>query len=85
MKLRNCLLIAFVLLLASCSKVTMENYNQLKSGMKYDEVTDIIGEPDSCDENLGTRSCIWGNSEGTNIKAKFLNETAIFFSHKELK
>jgi len=85
MKLRFALVVFMALFVSSCSKITMENYHKLETGMKYDEVTDIIGSPDSCDEKLGVRSCHWGNPEGTSIKARFVKETAIFFSHKDLK
>lgn len=85
MKLKFFAVIIATLFLAACSKITMENYNQLKSGMKYEAVVEIIGQPESCDEKFGTRSCIWGETEGTNITANFLSGTAIFFSHTKLK
>lgn len=72
------------LLLASCSKLTMENYNQLKVGMSYQQVSAIIGDADSCDEVLGTRSCVWGEAE-QQIKAGFVADKAIAFSHKGLQ
>ncbi len=72
------------LLLAACGKLSMENYNQLKVGMSYQDVTSIIGEADSCDEVLGTRSCVWGEAE-QQIKAGFVADKAIAFSHKGLK
>ena len=34
-----------VLLLAACSKLTLENYDRLKSGMGYQEVKEILGAP----------------------------------------
>lgn len=70
--------------LAACSKMSMDNYNQLKVGMSYQEVVAIIGEADSCDEVMGTRSCIWGSTD-RQIKAGFLADKAIAFSHKGLK
>ncbi len=72
------------LFLVACSKLTLENYNQLKVGMSYQEVAAIIGEADSCDEVLGTRSCVWGKTE-QQIKAGFVADKAIAFSHKGLK
>ena len=77
---------AFIMLLAltGCSKLSMENYQQLKTGMSYDEVTAIIGKPESCEEALGTRSCIWGD-EQKQIKAAFLAEKAMLFSHQGLQ
>ena len=85
MKVRLMMAIVVLLLLSACSKLTMENYDQLKTGMEYDEVVDIIGSPDSCSEKFGTRSCIWGDSEGSHIKAQFLKSTAILFTHNKLK
>ena len=85
MKFRLILTLFSILMLSSCSKLNMENYDKLETGMKFDEVTGIIGSADSCDEKLGARSCIWGDLEGSYIKAKFLGETAVAFSHKNLK
>ena len=85
MKLRFILVLVSAFLLASCSKLNMENYQQLKTGMKYEEVTSIIGSPESCSEKFGARSCIWGDAEGSYIKAKFLGESAVAFSHNNLK
>ena len=85
--MQNRLILALLVLglLAACSKLNMENYDLLKTGMEYDEVVDIIGSPDSCSEKFGTKSCIWGDEDGSHIKAKFLKQTAIFFSNKKLK
>lgn len=58
-------------ILAGCSKLTNENYSKIKVGMDYEQVIQIIGEPDKCDAALGTKSCIWGN-EQKNIKVKFV-------------
>jgi len=84
MKFRHLTLLLSLFLLASCSKVSMENYNKLKTGMDYKEVVDIIGDPDSCSEQLGTRSCIWGDKDSSNIKVKFLGDNAVLFSNKDL-
>ncbi|HCU66866.1 MAG TPA: DUF3862 domain-containing protein [Rheinheimera sp.] len=74
---------ALLLTLAACSKLSMDNYQQLKTGMSYNEVTAIIGEPASCEEALGTRTCLWGD-DNKQIKAAFLAEKAMLFSHKGL-
>lgn len=62
-----CLLIGLVL--AACgSQLSLENYNKLKVGQSYDEVTKIIGEPARCDEIIGIRTCLWGDEQrGVNI------------------
>lgn len=82
---KRLLMISVLLALSACSKLTMDNYQQLKTGMAYDEVTDIIGGPDSCTEKLGTRNCIWGDEQGAHIKVSFINETVVLRSHKDLK
>ena len=84
--LKHFTLIAAVLLLASCSKLTMENYQKVKVGMKYDDVVALIGTPESCKEDLGTRRCVWGDEDGDKyIKINFISEAAVMFSHKGLK
>ena len=82
---RSIIVIFTLLIISSCSKMNMENYDKLESGMKYEEVVSIIGKPSECSETLGTRSCIWGDDKDSNIKANFINDRAIFFSHNRLK
>ncbi len=82
--MRKLTALLMLMTLAGCSKLSMDNYQQLKTGMSYDEVTAIIGKPNSCEEALGTRSCIWGDDQ-TQIKAAFLAEKAMLFSHQGLK
>ena len=60
-------------LLFGCSKVTRENYDQIKVGMAMTEVTALIGEPDSCSGALGAKKCIWGN-EAKNITIAFVGD-----------
>ena len=81
--MKKLVILTGVLLLAGCSKLSMENYNQLKVGMSYQEVTAIIGDANSCEEVIGTRSCVWGD-EQSGIKAGFVADKAIAFSHKGL-
>ena len=70
--------------LAGCGKLTLENYNELKAGMDYDRVVALLGEPTSCDEILGTKSCTWGE-ETKNVKVKFIADNVAFFSKEGLK
>jgi hypothetical protein len=77
-------LLSMLLLLTACSKLSMDNYQLLKVGMEYDEVTQVIGAPTQCEETLGTRNCIWGN-DAQLIKATFIAQKAVMFSHKGLK
>ncbi len=47
MKSLRCVLLAVVIGLAACtSKVTAENYDQIKPGMARDEVHKLLGKPD---------------------------------------
>lgn len=82
--MKKLMAVLMLIALAGCSKLSMDNYQLLKTGMSYDEVTAIIGKPDSCEEALGTRSCIWGD-EKKQIKAAFLAEKAMLFSHQGLQ
>ncbi len=61
----------FSLVLAGCSKLNQENYDKIKIGMDYQQVIEIIGNPDKCDAALGAKSCIWGG-EKKNITIKFV-------------
>lgn len=72
-----------LMLLAACSKVTLENYDRLKIGMDYDEVVAMIGDPTECSEALGTRACRWGNNR-RNIKVTFFGSKATLFSAEGL-
>jgi hypothetical protein len=69
----------FVLIVAGCSKLTMENYNKLKAGMTYNEVVNIIGSPDKCSDVLGMRNCVWGD-EKRSATVTFAGDRALFFS-----
>lgn len=80
---KTLIVVATAVLLAACGKLSMENYNQLKVGMSYQEVSAIIGDANSCEEVIGTRSCVWGD-DSKGIKAGFVADKAIAFSHKGL-
>ena len=85
MTFRAVVILTILISLTACSKLNLDNYKMLKAGMSYEEVTDIIGAPESCSENFASRSCIWGDDEGMNIKASFVSDNAISFSHDKLK
>lgn len=82
--MKKLLIVLGCLVLTACSKLTVENYDKLTMGMSYQQVTDIIGSPVSCDEVIGTRTCEWGN-ETANVHATFISDKAIAFTHKGLK
>lgn len=77
------LVVGATLTLAGCGKVTKENYDKLKVGMDFSEVTGVIGGPDKCDEAMGAKSCVWGD-DTKNISVKFVAEKAVFFTNAGL-
>jgi len=84
MKLFLLTLLAIMFFTAACSKVTRENYDKLKMGMEYDEVTALLGNPNNCTESMGIKNCIWG-SETKYIKINFLGDKTTVFSSSGLK
>ncbi|QEK11697.1 hypothetical protein FQB35_04585 [Crassaminicella thermophila] len=79
-------LLIFVLLvsiLTSCgnntTKVTLENFNKIETGMTLKEVTAILGEgvqdakTESKSIGLVVESYIWKNKDGSNIIIMFKN------------
>lgn len=81
---KTVVLLATLILLGACSKLTQDNYNQVKAGMTYDEVATILGSADQCDQAVGTKSCRWGN-ESKNIKITFLADRATVFSNRGIQ
>lgn len=81
---KPCVILAMSLLLAACNSLSLANYDKLKMGMSYEEVSDIIGKTEGCNEALGTRTCTWGDAE-KQVKVVFVANRATFFSHKGLK
>jgi hypothetical protein len=73
-----------LLVMLGCSKLTLENYNKISAGMTYEEVTQLIGSPDQCDDVLGVRSCEWGD-EKHSVNVSFLGGKVILFSSSNLK
>ena len=65
------------LLLGGCSKLNMENYNKIETGMTFDEVKAILGDPASCSEALGIKHCQWGD-EKRSVQISFIaNKVAV--------
>lgn len=77
-------LFASLLFLAACSKLTLANYDKLKVGMSFEEVSAIIGNPEKCDENLGIKSCSWSQGESL-VTANFVGGQAILLNASNLK
>lgn len=81
--IRTVLIASLLLAMLGCTRLTMENYSKITMGMPYDEVTLLIGSPDSCDDVMGVRNCVWGN-EKRSIKVSFLGGKVMLFSSSNL-
>jgi len=84
MKVKSLLGAALLLLVLGCSQLTQENYNKISVGMSYDEVTALIGKPDTCDDVMGVRNCVWGN-EKRSIQVGFVADKVLLYSSNNLK
>jgi len=84
MKIRLAVLLVLAAALFGCSKLTIENYSRIKTGIEYSEVVSILGKPDSCSEALFVKSCIWGN-EQKNITVNFVGDKVILSSSKNIR
>lgn len=84
MKIRTVVAMGLLVVLLGCSKVTLENYNKISSGMTYDEVTQVIGSPDQCDDLMGVRNCSWGD-EKRSINVSFVGGKVLMFTSSNLQ
>jgi hypothetical protein len=84
MKIRAALTMSLLLLVLGCSKLTLENYNKISTGMTYEEVTQLIGSPDECDDVMGVRTCAWGDGKRS-VNVSFLSGKVILFSSSNLQ
>lgn len=84
MKVQTILSICILLAMQGCGQVTLENYNKISVGMSYDEVAELIGSPDECDDLMGVRSCLWGD-EKRSINVNFVRDKALIFSSRNLQ
>lgn len=84
MQIRTVMAMGLLLLVLGCSKLTLDNYNKITSGMTYEEVTQLIGSPASCDDVMGVRNCTWGN-ERRSVNVSFLGGKVLLFSSSNLK
>lgn len=83
-KIPTVLLLGLALVLVACSKLTLENYSKIEVGMKYEDVTHLIGPPDQCDDVMGVRSCRWGDDKRS-IHVNFVAGQVLLFSSSNLK
>ena len=84
MKIRTVLTLGVLLLALGCSKLTLDNYNKITTGMSYEEVTRLIGSPDSCDDVMGVRNCVWGD-EKRSVNVSFVGGKVLLFASNNLK
>ena len=84
MNLKTVLSAGLLLVLLGCSKLTLENYDKIEPGMSYDEVTQLIGQPEKCDDVMGLRSCTWGD-EKRSVSVTFAADKVLLFSSSNLK
>lgn len=62
---------AMILSGAGCSRLTKQNYDKIRMGQDYGEVTAILGDDATCSAAMGAKSCTWGDDE-KNITVKFI-------------
>ena len=84
MKIRSVVAIGLLLTMLGCSKLTLENYSKITVGMPYDEVSQLIGPPDECDDVMGVRNCLWGD-ETRSVNVSFVAGKVLLFSSSNLK
>ena len=84
MKVKSLVGAALLLLVLGCSPLTQESYNKITVGMSYDQVTALIGKPDTCDDVMGVRNCVWGD-EKRSVQVGFVADKVLLFSANNLK
>lgn len=84
MKYLNLGLIAGCVLLAACNKLTVSNFDKLKTGMPYAEVKTTLGAPAKCSEALGLKHCTWGDAS-RHIDVSFVNDEAVLFTSENIQ
>lgn len=84
MKIRTVVAMGLLLAMLGCSKLTLENYDKITTGMTYEEVTQLIGTPEQCDDVLGVRNCTWGD-EKRSVSVSFVGGKVLLFSSSNLK
>ena len=84
MRIRSLCAMGLLLVMLGCSKVTLDNYNKINVGMSYDEVTQLIGAPEKCDDVMGLRNCQWGD-EKHSINVSFVGRKVLLFASSNLQ
>lgn len=75
---------AAMLLLGGCNKLTKANYDKVKTGMQYDEVVRLIGDPESCSEAIGLMSCEWKSGDAE-VAVSFIGNKVTLVTGSGLK
>ncbi len=83
-RIRIAALLALTLLASACSKLTVENYDRLKVGMRFDEVKQLLGAPTRCSDLLTVRSCTWGDDQRY-IQVNFVADQVVVFNAQNLR
>jgi hypothetical protein len=83
MKIRTVMATSLLLVVLGCSKLTLDNYNKITTGMTYEEVTQLIGSPDECDDVMGVRLRSGATKRSVNVS--FLGGKVLLFSSSNLK
>ncbi|MBI1175013.1 MAG: hypothetical protein GC139_07075 [Sideroxydans sp.] len=76
-------IILLALLVSACSKLTQANYDKVETGMAFDEVSAILGTPDSCSETLGVKKCTWGD-EQKHVNINFVADKVMLSNAKNI-
>lgn len=84
MSIRMIMLLALIAMLFGCSKLTMDNYAKIKTGIEYSDVVTILGKPDSCSGALFVKNCVWGD-EQQNITVNFVGDKVILSTSKNIR
>ena len=80
-------LLAFVMLgmvVSACTKLTVENYDRLRIGMRFEEVRQLLGQPTRCNDLLTVRSCTWGD-DARYIQVSFVADQVVVFNAENLR
>ncbi|MBQ4847645.1 DUF3862 domain-containing protein [Pseudoalteromonas sp. MMG005] len=77
-------IIAGLLSLAGCSKVSLENYNKIEVGMDKTELEQVLGTADNCEEKTLHTNCTWGD-ETQYIKVTLVTDKVTLYTKKGLE
>ncbi|WP_282130628.1 DUF3862 domain-containing protein [Pseudoalteromonas aliena] len=77
--MKKLLIIAALLSLAACSKVSQENYEKIKIGMDKADVETLLGSADNCVEKTLHTNCVWGD-ETKNIEITLVSDKVTLYS-----